>query len=114
MSDKNVRFIRKNGKVIPIRDKNSSGTSSYNIKKKDSAYNHKRVDMAIAKSMKPISTAKRFEMAATVGAVGAMLGVMGGKKGALVGGALGAVFGGSIKKMASRKDIEKNLRRKKK
>ena len=87
-----VRFIRVNGRIVPIKDKGSN--AAY---KKDKAISRAGQSMhkyLAADDAGKIKTKLKFGVGSALGGfVGATIGSLGGKKGTLIGGAVGAGLG---------------------
>lgn len=100
--NKNVTFIRKNGKVIPIKKKDADkskmskgSSSSNNMNAKKYGFYSGKSDRAKFKVKDYENKRKKFGVAG--GAIGAVSGLLGGGKKRLaagvIGGALGAIAG---------------------
>lgn len=113
MADK-VRFIRVNGRVVPIHGKGAGGPN------KKSAPG-KRNTLHVAVSKKKRSAGARIGSAAVLGLGGNILGGIGGSalgrlagdKGMLIGGGLGAIYGTyrGIKAGARKHDYQLSIAR---
>ena len=129
-----VKFIRKNGKVIPIKadrykeqklDLRTSKTKK--LARKTGIYNKKSFQGILSRSTRKTSTKERFKMAGKgalglglfAGSVPVIAGALEGSKrlmkgglvAAGVGAALGAFIGGSTKKIISEKKFSKERKK---
>lgn len=100
-----MRFIRVNGRIVPIKDNNSAPSS---VKAKSGDI-YDKVSHDKGRKAKTADKVKNAAFAGTMaGALGGALGaLMIGKKAALIGGSAGAIFGAyrgsKIKKVANHK-----------
>jgi hypothetical protein len=107
-NDKNVKFIRKNGKVIPVK---SDGKGPNNLQKaaKKVAFNKELSRQASQRIKKSEKRATKFAIGG--GIAGLALGRMtklGGLTGAMLGTIGGAVLSGEAKKQRKLKEIRDN------
>jgi len=119
--DRNIKFVRIRGRIVPIRSKRKDGGKD--LRRKDSVSSQKKFE----KNLKNIvqkhgkkPKAKDRIRSAISGAFGgaffgsiaglAVRGIKGSKKGAIAGSLIGAIFAGSSNsKVISRRKINKKL-----
>lgn len=119
-----MKFIRKNGKIIPIKDKNGSPSSSKKKSGSDMSMadyaKHKKsmnkMEIAAAKvaadpkSFRSATAKERLSNGAFIGTFGAAIGALAaGKKGAIIAGSLG-VLAGSTRKVMTKSALNKTDR----